>query len=123
MKNKQSHIIPVLILFFATLGFISSISSCKKDGPARAEITVIDATGAPIEGATVVLHQDTLKSPVTGAQASIYDVKITDSEGKTAHEFPLEAILNVDISMGTHRISDYIRLEKSNTTSKTLMLK
>lgn len=123
MKNKQSHIIPVLIMIFVVMGFVSSITSCKKDGPARAEITVVDVKGAPVEGATVVLHQDTLKSPVTGAQASISDVKISDADGKTSHEFPLEAILNVDISMGSRRVSDYIRLEKSNTVSKTLILK
>jgi hypothetical protein len=123
MKNKRVHIIPVLILFFGFLGVVSVISSCKKDGPARAEIIVVDVTGAPVEGATVTLHQDTLKSPVTGAQATISDVKTTDSDGKTSHEFPLEAILNVDVVKGKLKVSDYIRLEKSSTVSKTVSLK
>lgn len=123
MKNKQSPIISVFILFLSVFGALSLTFSCKSEGPARAEITVVNATGNPVEGATVILHQDTLKSPVTGAQSNISDVQTTDADGKTSHEFPLESILNVDVSKGKLKISDYIRLEKSNTVSKTVILK
>ena len=123
MKNKQSPIISVFILFLSVFGALSLTFSCKSEGPARAEITVVNATGNPVEGVTVILHQDTLKSPVTGAQSNISDVQTTDADGKTSHEFSLESILNVDVSKGKLKISDYIRLEKSNTVSKTVILK
>ena len=97
MKNKQSPIISVFILFLSVLGVLSLSFSCKSEGPARAEITVVNATGNPVEGVTVILHQDTLKSPVTGAQSNISDVQTTDADGKTSHEFSLESILNVDV--------------------------
>lgn len=123
MKNKQTHKLQVFFLFFIIIGTLNSVSSCKKDGPARAEITVVNASGVPIAGATVLVHQDTIKSPVTGAQAVISDVQTTDSDGKSLHEFPLEAILNIDVSSGKLKASDYIRLEKSKTVIKTVVLK
>jgi len=123
MKNKQTNKLQAFFLFFVIIGTLNGVSSCKKDGPARAEITVVNANGVPVAGATVLVHQDTIKSPVTGSQAIISDIQTTDSDGKSLHEFPLEAILNIDVSSGKLKASDYIRLEKSKTVIKTVILK
>ena len=110
-------------LTLVSLILILAFSSCVKEGPATAVITVVTPAGVPIEGATVTMRQDTIRSPVTGTRASIYDQEITDVDGQVDHDFPLEAILNIDVKKDSKTASDYIRLEQAKTVQKTIVLK
>jgi|GEM_PF-553552 len=107
----------VFILILATSSF-----SCKKTGPAEAVITVQDSFGKPVAGATVVLRQDTVKN-ANGVQASIYEKKISDSQGNASFSFKWEAVLNVEAKKGLDSGSTYIRLEQSKTVPKTVVIK
>jgi hypothetical protein len=87
------------ILFLAlTIGVFSVISttSCKKEKPGKAVISVIDSLNQPVYGATVNLNSDNNPEP-----GIVKDKKVSDNNGKTYHEFPLECILQVEVTKGT----------------------
>jgi len=91
MKNKS-------IIFFAfTLGIFTLlfIPSCKKEKPGKATITVVDSLNLPVYGATVNLNSDNNPEP-----GIVKDKKVSDNNGKTYHEFPLECILQVEVTKG-----------------------
>src|SRR5689334_7177382 len=111
MKIKFNTTYIIIYAVFAAV--LATGLGCAKQGPAKAIVTVVDGKGAPVAGAVVTLHQDTIKSPVTGQQANISDVETTDSDGKAEFQFSLEAILNVDVKLGPKAAYDYIRLEQS----------
>ncbi len=114
-------VIPV-VLIVVLLAFTFLNNSCKKTSPANAIILVIDSTGMVVPGATVVMRNDSVQHPTTGAQAIIYQEKITDLSGRASFSFKWEAVLFVTATKGTLSKRDYIRLEQSKTVEKTLML-
>lgn len=118
ITNPGTLLISLTVFLFITL----SIVSCKKTGPAEALITVIDAKGKSVGGATVVLKQDTVVNS-NGVKANIYEEKITDSEGRAFFTFKWEAVLNVEVTKGTLTETDYVRLEQSKTVDKLVILK
>ena len=97
--------------------------SCKKDGPCQAIITITDTAGIAVKGATVILRQDAVVNPTTGAQANVYQEGTTDVYGKASFEFKLEAVLNIEASKGTKIGKDYVRLEQSKTVYRTVIIK
>lgn len=100
-----------------------SFYACRKTGPADALVTVTDSLGRTVSGAKVVLKQDSVISPNTGAQASVYQEQVTDFNGQASFSFELEAVLFVEISKGTLLVNDYIRLEQSKKVEKSFVLK
>lgn len=120
MKNSflKTH-----LLLIAALLVFAGISSCKKEGPCQAIITVTDSAGVAVKGATVVLRQDEVINPTTGAQANVHAEGTTDTYGKATFEFKLEAVLNVEASKGTKTGKDYVRLEQSKTVYRTVIIK
>ncbi|HNQ11682.1 MAG TPA: hypothetical protein PKH65_00100 [Bacteroidia bacterium] len=111
----------LLTLFAFLLAF--TLFSCKKTGPADALITVRDTLGKPVSGATVVLRQDSVVNPGTGAQANINLQKTTDSGGQVFFSVQWEAVLNIEASKGNLSASDYIRLEQSKQVDKVVVIK
>lgn len=109
------------VLFSAVL--ISFTSSCKKEGPAEAVITVKDTLGRPISGAMVVLRQDSVSNPVNGVQASVNVEQLTDVSGQAYFSFDLEAVLIAEAEKGNLSARDFVRLEQSKTVSKTLVIR
>jgi hypothetical protein len=97
--------------------------SCKKTEPAEALVYVIDSLGNPVAGATVVLRNDSVNSPTTGAKAMIYQEDVTDIAGQAYFIFDLEAVLFVEVTKGAFFERDYIRLEQSKQVEKTIVLK
>ena len=71
-------------------------TSCKKEKPGKAVITVLDSLNQPVYGATVNLNSDNNPEP-----GIVKDKKLSDNNGKTYHEFPLDCILQVEVSKGT----------------------
>ena len=81
-----------------TIGLFSLLitPSCKKPKPGKAVITVLDSLNQPVYGAVVNLNSDNNPEP-----GIVRDKKTTDNNGKTYHEFPLECILQVEVTKGT----------------------
>jgi hypothetical protein len=120
MKQKT---IRALVVFFFIAGICTSLNSCRKKGPADAIVIVTDSLGKTIQGAKVVLRQDSVLSPNTGSQANVHQEGTTDVNGQAFFSFPLEAVLNVEVSKGVLSARDYIRLEQSKQVEKTVILK
>jgi hypothetical protein len=91
MNNKSILLIAFVIGIFSVL--VST--SCKKEKPGKAVITVLDSLNQPVYGATVNLNSDNNPEP-----GIVKDKKVSDNNGKTYHEFPLECILQVEVSKG-----------------------
>jgi hypothetical protein len=91
--NKKSFLLIALVLGIFTL---TITTSCKKDKPGKAVITVLDSLNLPVYGAVVNLNSDNNPEP-----GIVKDKKTSDNNGKTYHEFPLECILQVEVSKGT----------------------
>jgi hypothetical protein len=81
----------LILIFLILLTF-----SCKKEKPGKATITVLNGLNQPVYGATVNLNSNNNPKP-----GIVKDKKTTDNNGKTYHEFPLEVILQVEVSKGT----------------------
>src|SRR5436190_24383778 len=110
--------------------FIPAFFSCKKDAPTKAVITVLDTNFLPVAGAHVRVFQDSVINQVTGVQANIDDEKISDSQGRTEHEFKWEAFLNIEATrirldtasmpIDTDTARGYVRLEYQKTVDATV---
>ena|SRR5688572_17193400 len=110
--------------------FMPAFFSCKKDEPTKAVITVLDTNSFPLGGAFVRVFQDSVINQVTGVQANINDEKISDSQGRTEHEFKWEAFLNIEavairldtasLPVDTDTTRGYIRLEYQKTVEATV---
>jgi hypothetical protein len=110
--------------------FLPAFFSCKKDQPTKAVITVLDSSSHPVAGARVRLFQDSVINQVTGVQANVSDEKISDSNGKTTHEFKWEAFLNIEairirldtasMPLDTDTARGYVRLEYQKTVDATV---
>jgi hypothetical protein len=118
--NMGPAIITAAFVAFASL---SIFSSCKKSGPADAVVSVRTASGAKVQGALVVLRQDSVKSPVSGIKANVHQAQITDFNGQAYFSFQYEAILNVEVSKDTFLVKDFIKLEQSEQVEKLVILK
>jgi hypothetical protein len=122
----NNHIMKQSFIFLVGLTIIISctgvFTSCKKTTSANAIITVVDPSGKNVAGAKVVLRNDSVQSPTTGAQANIYQEATTDLSGKAEFSFKWEAVLFVTATKGALSKKDYVRLEQSKTVEKTVIL-
>lgn len=119
----KSSFLKTHLMLITGLFLITGMMSCKKEGPCEAVITVTDSAGVAVKGATVVLRQDDVINPTTGAQANVHAEGTTDTYGKATFEFKLEAVLNVEVTKGALTAKDYVRLEQSKTVYRTVILK
>jgi hypothetical protein len=111
------------LAFPALCAFALAFASCKTTEPAEALVYVVDSLDNPIAGAKVVLRNDSVTSPTTGAQANVYQEDISDASGQAYFIFDLEAVLFVEVTKGSLFERDYIRLEQSKQVEKTIVLK
>ena len=105
-----------------SLIILLSVAACKKNGPTRAVITVLDINKAPVAGATVTLWQDTAVNAVNGVQSTIRVSKISDAAGTAQFDFELEAFLNVEVILNIDTGRSFIRLKEHETVSATVNL-
>lgn len=127
MKIKIS---PLLNACALLLFILPAFFSCKKDDPTRAVITVLDTNEVPVAGVWVNVFQDSVINQVTGVQANIRDIKISDGSGKTEHTFKWEAFLNVEaarilmdslsLPLDTDTARGSVRLEYQKTVEATV---
>ena len=119
-KKAVSNTFFLIAIFFS---IAAAVTSCKKTSPCEAIVIVYDTLGRPVQGATVILRQDSVVSQQTGVQADIYDSKITDFDGRTLHEFKWEAVLVLEASKGTLNTRDYIILKQSESVTKEVTIR
>jgi len=138
----------LIISLFAFAMLISV--SCKKDRPPKAVVTVVNAAGSPVMGATVKIYSDPSyynQILVSGSDSSqlypsvgyfdpdaliLFDTKTTDVSGKTEHEFKYESIYNVRVTLPikiSHVAWDTLRgegaliLKMNDTYQETIILR
>ena len=70
-----------------------SISSCYKEPLTKGIITVYDAEGNTVSGATVNLFQENI---VGVSQTNVVSTLVSDFNGQTEHILELEALMNVE---------------------------
>ncbi len=108
----------ILVGLFLALSFFS----CKKDGPSKAVITVVDSINRPVQGAQVILWQDTAVNKTNGVASELRVSKTTDASGRAEFEFQLEAFLNIDVLFNADTARSFIRLKEHETVSKTVVI-
>ncbi len=108
----------VVFCFFIAMSFLT----CKKDGPTKAVVTVVDRYNLPVQGATVTLWQDTAVNPTNGVQSTLRVTKTSDAAGKAEFEFKLEAFLNIEAIKTPDTGRSFIRLKEHETVSATVNL-
>lgn len=111
----------VSILFIMSLVVSAFFSSCEKEDPTKAVITVFDILGAPVAGATVKLDVDPSATNNT-IVSYLPATSTTDGSGKAEFEFKLEAVLNIEVWNGNDTVTDFIRLEQGKTIEKSVTL-
>ena len=119
----KTQTLRALVILFIISAAATSLNSCRKNGPADALITVTDSLGRTVQGAKVVLSQDSVISNQTGAQANVHQEGMTDLNGQVTFSFALEAVLNMEVSKGALSVRDYLRLEQSEQVEKSVVLK
>jgi len=117
--NKEKSGFRIGILLAALLVSLSFFS-CKKDGPTIAVITVIDSVSRPVQGAKVILWQDTAVNKSNGVASDLRVTKTTDAAGRAEFEFQLEAFLNIDVIYNADTARSFIRLKEHETVNKTI---
>lgn len=118
-KEKSGRFTALMI---AGLFLLLSVFSCKKDGPSNAVITVVDSINRPVQGALVILWQDTAVNKSNGVVSELRVSKTTDASGKAEFEFQLEAFLNIDVLYNADTARSFIRLKEHETVNKTVVI-
>ncbi len=121
--NTESRVGRIAALFVIS-GFLvlTGLSSCKKDGPTKALITVVDSLNRPVQAASVTLWQDTSTNSVNGVQSKVRITKKSDAAGRAEFEFKLEAFLNIEVIKNDDTARSFIRLKEHETVTKTVSL-
>ena len=120
--NNKKRINRYAGLVILTLFIVIAFLSCKKDGPTKAVVTVLDRFQAPVEGATVTLWQDTAVNNVNGVQSTLRVTKTSDAAGRAEFEFKLEAFLNIEAIRAPDTGRSFIRLKEHETVSASVNL-
>lgn len=113
----------VFFILVASMLALVVVPACKKTEPCEAIITVVDTLGKPVQGAKVVLRQDSVLNAKNGVRADVFEEEFTASNGEAFFEFKWEAVLNVEVVSQTQQARDYIRLKQSETVRKTVIVK
>ncbi|HNS12154.1 MAG TPA: hypothetical protein PKM97_06030 [Bacteroidia bacterium] len=117
-EKSGSSIGLIMVAVFLALSFFA----CKKDGPSRAVITVVDSIGRPVQGALVILWQDTAVNKSNGVASELRVSKNSDAAGRAEFEFKLEAFLNIDVLYNADTARSFIRLKEHETVNKTVVI-
>lgn len=120
--NKEKHTCFYFVLFFAAITLSIAFDGCKKDGPTRAIITVVDSVGKPVSGASVALWQDTVVNQTNNVQSTLRVTKTSDAAGKAQFDFQLEAFLNITAIKGADTGKSYVRLKQYETVTQMVNL-
>ena len=118
-KEKSGRLTGLILVgIFLALSFYG----CKKDGPTLAVISVVDSINRPVQGALVILWQDTAVNKTNGVASDLRVTKTSDASGKAEFDFQLEAFLNIDVIYNADTGRSFIRLKEHETVNKTVVI-
>ncbi len=121
------------LFLFAVISTVI-LSACRRQGPAKGIVTVVDKNNKPVYNATVNLHARDIPAP--SKPGELEATQTTDASGKAAFEFPNDAIFTIDAYivetvtdsiLGTYKDTlkgtSSIRLEKDKTVEETVVIR
>jgi hypothetical protein len=106
----------IVLGFFIGLTFLS----CKKNGPTKAVVTVLDSAGSPVQAAQVTLWQDTVVNATNGVPSTLRVTGKSDASGRAEFDFELEAFLNIEAIKNNDTGRSFIRLKEHETVEQTV---
>ena len=126
MKKTAGGFILEALSVITCISLLLFSPSCKKETSSVAIITVLDSlTSAPIPGAIVRLHQDTLTSQQTGVAAHppSPDREITDGRGQVTFTLTLPAnyFAEVTTSSSSDTANTIVRFEDGKTVQVVIL--
>lgn len=116
----------VMLVAILTVGMMTS---CRKESPTVAVITVVDTSGAVFSGAMVRLYPTPTVNPHPGI--TIDDTLVSDSDGKATFDYTDRfnlgqagfAVLDIEIRSGdTLYGTGIIKIEAEATSDETVVL-
>ena len=120
--NKEKHFGFNYAWLFVGCFLALTFFACKKSGPTRAVVTVVDSAGIAVQGATVTLWQDTAVNQVNQVKSSLRVSKVSDAAGKASFDFQLESFLNIEAIKGADTGRSFIRLKEHETVTQKVNL-
>jgi len=122
--NFKSALISFAVAFSVAF-LITSISSCGKEDPTLAKITVNYADGTKVEGAKVILSREG-EINSQGSISDVFEKMDTDQNGQAQFEFQYEAILDVIVEKvdgnSTYSGQSVVRLLRNKIVFKTVVV-
>jgi hypothetical protein len=117
IRNLGVMVVLALFIVSATVTV-----GCHKQKDSIAVITVVDSLNKPVSGAVVKLTA-AVKNNTQTLAPYLPNIQTTGSDGVTYHHFPLEAVLAAEVSKGSLKVTDMVRLKKEDTVTQTIVLK
>ena len=122
MSKRAHYIITFSVGIITLLSVVFYSSACKKNNDCKATVTVSDATGAPVLGATV-----TMSPTQTAPQGNLTiqtQTGTTDGSGSVSFTFKLPAILQASVAppapYSPGPVTGLVKLEEGKTVTKAI---
>lgn len=127
MMNKNSKFI--VSGFFLLMVFVA-VSGCKKDQQTIATITVVNADGETVPGASVRLYAVSSQTPPPPNEPRFDTTQVTNGTGKVSFDFSDYyeegqagfAVLDIEASKGSLEGEGIIKIEEMKTSEETVVI-
>jgi len=127
MMNKNSKFI-VSGIFLLML--LVAVSGCKKDQQTIATITVVNADGETVPGASVRLYAVSSQTPPPPNEPRFDTTQVTNGTGKVSFDFSDYyeegqagfAVLDIEASKGSLEGEGIIKIEEMKTNDETVVI-
>lgn len=114
---------------FAVL-MVIAISGCKKDQQTIATITVVNADGEAVPGASVRLYAVSSQTPPPPQDVRFDTTQVTNGTGKVSFDFTDYyeegqagfAVLDIEASKGSLEGEGIIKIEEMKTNEETVVI-
>ncbi len=127
MMNKNSKFIVSGIFLLMVL---VAVSGCKKDQQTIATITVVNADGETVPGASVRLYAVSSQTPPPPNEPRFDTTQVTNGTGKVSFDFSDYyeegqagfAVLDIEASKGSLEGEGIIKIEEMKTNEETVVI-
>lgn len=127
MMNKNSKFIVSGIFLLMVL---VAVSGCKKDQQTIATITVVNADGETVPGASVRLYAVSSQTPPPPNEPRFDTTQVTNGTGKVSFDFSDYyeegqagfAVLDIEASKGSLEGEGIIKIEEMKTNDETVVI-
>ena len=107
-----------------------AISGCKKDQQTIATITVVNADGEAVPGASVRLYAVSSETPPPPNEIRFDTTQVTNGTGKVSFDFTNDyqegqagfAVLDIEASKGSLEGEGIIKIEEMKTNEETVVI-